>query len=140
MPFLCPLKVLVYCTNFQQYNILHRRSYQISVYISRGHQGDSLLHCGASTAQLEIVKFCLQVMLKLLYVVVSGFQEGLKPDILNSLTETPLHKVSFISMIPRTKTIMQIIKVILAHVENHYNCYHYKSSTITEDITLGYWT
>ena len=56
----------------------------------------------------------------LLYVIVSGFQEGLKPDILNSLTETPLHKVSFISMIPRTKTIMQIIKVILTHVKDHY--------------------
>ena len=27
----------------------------------RGHQGDSLLHCAASTAQLAIVNFCLQV-------------------------------------------------------------------------------
>ena len=25
---------------------------------------------------------------------------------------------------------MQIIKVILAHVENHYNCYHYKTIII----------
>ena len=134
MPFLCPLTVLVYIVPyFQQHNILHGRSYQISVYISRGHQGDSLLHCGASTAQLEIVKFCLQVTLKpIIYFIlyISGFQEGLKPDILNSLTETPLHKVSFISMIPRTKTIMQIIKVILAHVKDHYNCYHYKTIII----------
>ena len=27
----------------------------------RGHQGDSLLHCAASTAQIAIVNFCLQV-------------------------------------------------------------------------------
>ena len=34
----------------------------IYVYMNgRGHQGDSLLHCGASTAQLSIVNFCLQV-------------------------------------------------------------------------------
>ena len=51
-------------------------------------------------------------------VIVSGFQEGLKPDNLNSITETPIHKVSFISMIPRTKTIMQIIKGTLSKEKN----------------------
>ena len=27
----------------------------------RGHQGDSLLHCGASTARLDVVDFCIKV-------------------------------------------------------------------------------
>ena len=27
----------------------------------RGHQGDTLLHCGASTARLDVVDFCIKV-------------------------------------------------------------------------------
>ncbi len=45
---------------------------------ARGHQGNSLLHCAAATAQAPVVRFCLE--------------RGIKPDITNSLTETPLHK------------------------------------------------
>ena len=47
---------------------------------SRGHQGDSLLHCAASTAQEGMVAYCLQ--------------QGIHPDTPNTLTETPLHKVA----------------------------------------------
>ena len=47
---------------------------------ARGHQGDTLLHCAASTAQEAMVTYCLQ--------------QGIAPDTPNALTETPLHKVA----------------------------------------------
>ena len=93
--------------------------------VQRGHQGDSLLHCAASTAQPAIVNFCLKVAgfsnpsqfqtsvhqdvnvmivddwdqdnqkswVKVNIYNPTFLQAGIKPDIVNSLTETPLHKV-----------------------------------------------
>ena len=47
---------------------------------SPGQDGNTVLHCAAQTAQLEVVKFCLA--------------SGVDPDCVNNRHETPLHLVS----------------------------------------------
>ena len=47
---------------------------------SPGQDGNTVLHCAAQTAQLEVVKFCLA--------------KGVDPDCENNSQETPLHLVS----------------------------------------------
>ena len=47
---------------------------------SPGQDGNTVLHCAAQTAQLEVVKFCLA--------------RGVDPDCENNSQETPLHLVS----------------------------------------------